>query len=132
MNYETLGAEIGRLVDTKQAAYGDSFGKSGQVLRILYPNGISLEQLDDALAVVRVVDKLFRIATDKAAFGESPWKDVSGYGLLGAKRAEKKQEPPHPQKSLRDLAAEQKHRPYEGLHIWGCTCVACVMSRQAR
>lgn len=87
--YEALGTEIGQLVEMKQAAYGDSFGKAGQVLRILYPNGIAPEQLDDALAVVRIVDKLFRIATARDALGESPWRDVAGYGLLGAARAER-------------------------------------------
>src|SRR6185436_3957030 len=37
--YVTIGQEIGELVEKKQQAYGDSFGKSGAVLRILYPNG---------------------------------------------------------------------------------------------
>lgn len=90
--YATIGERIGGVVEEKQRAYGDSFGKSGQVLRILYPNGVSLEQLDDALAVVRVVDKLFRIATDKDAFGESPWEDVVGYGLLGKANADRHKE----------------------------------------
>jgi hypothetical protein len=88
--YEQLGGDVGRLVEQKQAAYGDSFGKSGEVMRQLYPDGIRPEQMDDALAVVRVVDKLFRIATAKDAFGESPWRDVAGYGLLGAARHEAK------------------------------------------
>lgn len=83
--YEAAGAALGKLVDEKQAAYGDSFGKSGEVLKILYPSGIQPDQYRDALAVVRIVDKLFRIATQKDAFGESPFKDVAGYGLLGAK-----------------------------------------------
>ena len=86
-NYEAIGQEIGRLVDEKQAAYGDSFGKAGAVMRILYPNGIGLDQLDDALCVVRILDKLFRIATDRDALGESPYRDVAGYGLLGAARS---------------------------------------------
>lgn len=86
--YKAAGAQIGELVDQKQAAYGDAFGKSGAVMRILYPNGISPEQMDDALAVVRVLDKLFRIATDRDALGESPWRDITGYGLLGAVRVE--------------------------------------------
>ena len=81
--YEKLAQEIGALVDAKQVAYGDAFGRSGSVMRILYPNGISLEQMDDALCVVRITDKLFRIATDKDALGESPYKDIAGYGLLG-------------------------------------------------
>lgn len=32
--------------------------------------------------VVRVVDKLFRIANHKDAFGENPWADIAGYAVL--------------------------------------------------
>lgn len=85
--YTEIGFAVGELVEQKQAAYGDSFGKSGQVMRILYPDGIPPEKLDDALTVVRVLDKLFRIATDRDALGESPWRDIAGYALLSVKRA---------------------------------------------
>jgi hypothetical protein len=88
MTYENIGANIGKTVEEKQAAYGDSFGKSGAVMRILYPEGIPPEKMDDALAVVRVLDKLFRIATDRDALGESPWCDIAGYALLAVKRVE--------------------------------------------
>lgn len=91
-DYEKVGAEIGRLVNEKQRAYGDSFGKSGDVLRILYPDGVPPDQYDDFLAVTRILDKLFRIATDKDALGENPFRDIAGYGLLGAAKAVKKAE----------------------------------------
>ena len=87
MLYEKLGQEIGKLVDEKQKAYGDSFGKSGALLCILYPDGVQPDQYKDMLAVVRIVDKLFRIATDKDAFEENPYRDIAGYGLLGVKSA---------------------------------------------
>jgi DNA-binding CsgD family transcriptional regulator len=83
-NFEKLGSEIGKLVDDKQQAYGDSFSKCGQFLQLLYPNGIQPDQYTDALAQVRIFDKQMRIATNKNAFGESPYKDIAGYGLLGA------------------------------------------------
>jgi hypothetical protein len=82
--YEARAQVLGKLVDEKQAAYGNSFGNAGKVMAVLYPNGISLEQMDDALVVVRIIDKLFRIANRKDAFGESPFNDIAGYGLLGA------------------------------------------------
>ncbi len=88
MSYSEIGKDIGALVEKKQAAYGDSFGKSGEVMRLLYPNGIPPEKMDDALTVVRVLDKLFRIATDRDALGESPWRDVAGYALLSVRRVE--------------------------------------------
>lgn len=88
VTYESIGSEIGRLVQQKQQAYGDSFGKSGQVMRVLYPDGIPPEKLEDALTVTRILDKLFRIATDRDALGESPWRDIAGYALLATRRAE--------------------------------------------
>jgi hypothetical protein len=55
--YERHAADIDALVDRKNAAYGDSFRKSGDVFRILYPHGIKPEQLDDALVLVRIVSQ---------------------------------------------------------------------------
>jgi hypothetical protein len=82
--YVRVATEIGHLVDMKQTAYGDSFGKSGEVLKLLYPNGVQPEQYTNLLAIARVIDKLFRIATDQDAFGENPWMDVAGYGVVSA------------------------------------------------
>jgi hypothetical protein len=90
MKFEKIGTDIGKLVDQKNAAYGSSFEKSEQILQVLYPEGIKPDQYTDMLAVVRIVDKLFRIATDKDAFGESPFKDIAGYGILGVANAEEK------------------------------------------
>lgn len=88
--HQSIALEIAATVEKKQAAYGDAFGKSGEVLRIFYPDGIPPEKMGDALTVVRVVDKLFRVATDRDALGESPWRDIAGYALLAIQRAETK------------------------------------------
>ena len=80
--YTQRGKEIGELVERKNKAYGDSFAKSGDILRILYPNGLEPDQYDDVLAIARIIDKLFRIATDRDALGENPWEDIAGYSLL--------------------------------------------------
>ena len=82
--YEKIGTEIGRLVDKKNKAYGDAFNKSGEFLKILYPEGIRPEQYNDMLAIVRIFDKLMRIATDKNALNENPYNDIAGYGILKA------------------------------------------------
>lgn len=85
--FEEIALKIGKLVAEKNLAYGDSFSKSGAIMKILYPEGIPVDQIDNALAIVRIVDKLFRIATDKDAFGESPFGDIAGYGILGVASA---------------------------------------------
>jgi hypothetical protein len=81
-NYPEIGTAVGELVAEKQAAYGDSFGKSGELLKILFPKGIPVEMYTDALAIVRIIDKLFRLCTDPGYGGESPWRDICGYSLL--------------------------------------------------
>lgn len=88
MNYKELGTEIGSLVDEKNKAYGNSFEKCGDFLKLLYPNGIQPDQYGDALALVRIFDKQIRIATKKEAFSESPYRDITGYGMLGTMKDE--------------------------------------------
>ena len=78
-----IGSEIGKLVEEKNAAYGSAFDKAGEILKVLYPNGLQPDQYSDMLAIVRILDKMFRIATNKKAFNEEPWKDIAGYGILG-------------------------------------------------
>ena len=78
--------EIGELVEKKNQAYGDSFAKSGDFLRLLYPGGMRPEQYNDALTLVRIFDKQMRIATAKDALGENPWIDITGYSLLATVR----------------------------------------------
>jgi len=81
--YTNIGATIGHLVEEKNEAYGSSFERSQEILKILYPEGVQPSQYKDMLAITRVVDKLFRIANKKDAFGENPWQDIAGYGILG-------------------------------------------------
>tara|TARA_Y100000310_G_C20699869_1_gene828708 strand:- start:351 stop:1061 length:711 start_codon:yes stop_codon:yes gene_type:complete len=81
--FDRIAAEIGKLTTEKNVAYGDSYNRACNVLKELYPNGVEPYQYRDMLATVRVIDKLFRIATRKDAFGESPWRDICGYSLLG-------------------------------------------------
>lgn len=81
-DYKKLGTALGKLVASKNVCYGDSFSRSGEMLKILYPNGVQPSQYRDFLTVTRVIDKLFRVATRKKAFGETPWRDIAGYSLL--------------------------------------------------
>jgi hypothetical protein len=89
---QQLGTDLGALVEQKNAAYGDSFNVAGEALRLLYPQGIPPEKLDDALLLARIWDKMKRIATDKDAFGETPYQDIAGYGLCGVALHQNKKE----------------------------------------
>lgn len=91
--YKDLGAVIGALVDAKQVVYGNSFEKCVTFFELLYPQGIPPEKMGDALTLVRIFDKIMRIATDRDALGESPYRDIAGYALLGAERVERERSP---------------------------------------
>ncbi len=89
--YQELANRVGALVDEKNRAYGSSFDKAGEFLRLLYPDGVRPEQYADMLCLVRVFDKLMRIASAPPGvdpMGESPYQDLAGYGLLGLLRVE--------------------------------------------
>jgi hypothetical protein len=118
MTYAEIAKQVAELVEEKEKAYGSSFYKAGAVLAILYPNGIVPEQLDDALTIVRVVDKLFRIATDRDAFGEDPWRDVLGYALLSvARRERQKAKDESPDRSCPDCDCTLREPIYR---CWPC------------
>ena len=88
-DFVEIGNRIGELVRQKNLAYGDSFSRATDILEVLYPSGVQPHQYRDMLAVIRVIDKLFRLATRKDAFDESPWNDIAGYALLGIAADEK-------------------------------------------
>ena len=83
MTFEQVGAEVGALVDKKNLAYGNSFELSGEFMKILFPNGIQPSQYTDMLLLIRMFDKMMRIANQKEAFDESPYADLAGYSILG-------------------------------------------------
>jgi hypothetical protein len=114
ITYEQVGREVGELVTRKQAQYGDSFAKSGEIMRVLYPDGISDEHVHDALVVVRIIDKLFRIATGHPSDTEDPWTDIAGYSLLKIMERRKS--------DAKDKPAERKEpdRPKYREKCWHC------------
>jgi len=85
-----IGQEVGSLTADKNDAYGDATTAVTEIMEILYPHGVSRDQMGDALLMVRILDKVCRIARgDKRAFKESPYRDIAGYGVLGAEKDER-------------------------------------------
>ncbi len=73
------------LVTNKRKAYGNSFGKVSQIMTILYPDGVPPSAYSDALATIRILDKIVRLANSKGQtdpMSENPWSDILGYALL--------------------------------------------------
>jgi hypothetical protein len=90
-----MGACIGlhNTLQKKREAYGDSFTQSGDFMRMLYPNGIPVEAMDDALTLVRIYDKMKRIANNPGKAdpgGEDPFHDIAGHAILAQIRRGKR------------------------------------------
>ena len=85
-----VGLEGARITIERNKKYGDAVRKTLGILEELYPDGIQPNQYSDLLLLVRVLDKLIRIASytpdRRAADDESPWADVRGYGILGEEK----------------------------------------------
>lgn len=83
--FEVVAREVGELTTQKNSAYGDAVRKTEEILRIMYPDGVPSYKIGDMLLLVRILDKMIRISCgDPAAFDESPYRDIAGYGVLGA------------------------------------------------
>lgn len=82
--FESKSSELARLLTGKAEEYGPigSFEKSTDVFLCLYPNGVRPDQMSDFLTLVRIVDKLFRIANHTAGDLEDPYSDIAGYCIL--------------------------------------------------
>lgn len=81
-NYHADAIDLANLIVEKQKSYGNSVVTSPQAFELLYPNGIPVEKYGDALTLVRIWDKMMRIANNKDAFNEDPYNDIAGYALL--------------------------------------------------
>jgi hypothetical protein len=92
--FEEKGYKLGKLVDEKQAAYGDSISKASKLMKVYLEDYktddgylIPEELLDHILLQVRIIDKQNRIFSNPKAdkMNESPYDDISGYGMLGGR-----------------------------------------------
>ncbi len=80
------GKNIGVMLGEKRKAYGDNLSNAGKFLKILYPDGIPSDAYSEVLVMVRVLDKMVRLANkhrDNTGWEdqENPWIDVAGYAI---------------------------------------------------
>jgi hypothetical protein len=80
----SLASTIGHTLQQKNLAYGDSFSKTPKLLEILYPDGVRPEQYPNMLTLVRMLDKINRIANQdsRTTDAEDPFTDLAGYAIL--------------------------------------------------
>lgn len=83
--------ELADLLIEKRARYGNNIEASEAILLALWPQGVPPQAYGDLLLIVRIADKLCRVATRAGkvdADSESPYFDIAGYGLLGERKDE--------------------------------------------
>ena len=80
-NYEEIGKNIGALVDKKNKAYGNSFSDVESFIKMIFPEKINVDNYGDAIFIIRLFDKMKRLATDKNAFNEDVYKDIIGLAV---------------------------------------------------
>lgn len=88
--YEKIGQEIGKLVDKKNTEYGSAFTKVDQIMVILYPNGMTVNQMKNASLLIRILDKVVRISNGNQG-DENAFNDLVGYGILGSAEPKEKE-----------------------------------------
>lgn len=85
MDFYDYCGEVAATLEDKAMAYGNSFQQTGEFIKLLYPSGIPVEAYDDALTMVRMYDKMKRIANNPGRAdpgGEDPFHDIAGYAVL--------------------------------------------------
>jgi len=83
VDVRSVACDVVVVVEEKNREYGSAFQKVSEILSILFPNGIPTSKYHDVAILVRVLDKICRIANanDKGARKDA-WLDLTGYGLL--------------------------------------------------
>ena len=82
--YKEIGERIGSIVDVKNMQYGDSINCTADFLKLLFPNGIPVEAYKDLGIIVRIWDKIKRIASGNKG-SENAYNDIAGYAILMSK-----------------------------------------------
>jgi len=83
VDVRSVACDVVVVVEEKNREYGSAFQKVSEILNILFPNGIPTSKYHDVAILVRVLDKICRIASanDKNVKKDA-WLDITGYGLL--------------------------------------------------
>lgn len=78
--YEKIANQIGTLVTERNKTYGNSFAKTADFLKLLWPEGVPVEAYGDMTLLCRIFDKIMRIS--QGQYTDS-YADICGYGVLG-------------------------------------------------
>lgn len=80
--FQDAAKMVANVLTEKNASYGDATTVTASIAKLLWSEGIPVSQLDEALVVIRMLDKLCRIAKGTKFANEDAWLDLAGYALL--------------------------------------------------
>ena len=83
-HYQEIANNLVELLDEKNAAYGNSFLDVPEILKILYPEGVAVDDFENLLTITRILDKIYRITNNDTS--EDPWFDIAGYSFLAMRK----------------------------------------------
>ena len=79
----SIASDVAIIVEEKNKDYGSAFQKVSEILTILFPNGIPVNKYHDVAILIRVLDKVCRIANANSKdVKKDAWLDICGYALL--------------------------------------------------
>ena len=84
--FKDIASETAEILEIKNRAYGNSFNKTTEFLKLLFPDGVVDDQYCHLMYIIRVLDKIGRIANSSLLPPEEgvvdAYKDINGYTTL--------------------------------------------------
>ena len=82
--------DIEELLEKKNHSYGNSVARSADMMRALFPCGMGIQVYHRVHFMIRIFDKLCRLASPNIRREEAvdAWKDIVGYGMLALRQEE--------------------------------------------
>lgn len=85
-SFRDIAVETAEILEIKNRAYGNSFNKTSEFLKLLFPDGVVDDQYCHLMYIIRVLDKIGRIANSSLLPPEEgiidAYKDINGYTTL--------------------------------------------------
>lgn len=79
-----IGKGITHMAAEKNESYNNSYSRTDEFLKLIFPDGIPVEKYSMIAPIVRWWDKTNRMISKPNAYGESPRIDMVGYAILDA------------------------------------------------
>jgi len=84
-NFENVAKQIVETVKVSNKETGNCFTETTKVIKLLFPNGIPSGKEQEAAALLRIIDKMFKIVNNPGSNTLKDWQGLSAYALNAVK-----------------------------------------------